>query len=252
MQNMDEKELIRSAKFNDQDAIQELIRRNEGIIFKLAKELVITCESLEIEDLYQEGVIGLIKAIERYSPDYESRFSTYVYKCIKGSMLNAMKHQDRLIRYPKSLIEKIEIINKKLKLLNQKLSRKASFNEILENTDITYEELNKYLILIQKVARLEDIKFGYYESEDNECLDIIYDLKEDFDVEETAINNILVNKIFSSYFLSDVEKQVLYLMYYEQLSLAESGEKIGYTKEGVRIIKNRAKSKILKQFKGWT
>ena len=198
MINFEERDLIIRAKNYDNEALKELINKHSGLIYDLATNLVPTCETLEIDDLYQEGALGLIAAIERYDLNSSAKLSTYAYKYIKGFMLRAMKNTDRIIRYPKSTIEKIEKIRKNIEKLSNELTRKADYNEILQNTDITQEQLNEYLVLSQKIARLEDIKFGYNSTAEGEYIDLYYELPDDYDLEKTTIDKILADSVYNS------------------------------------------------------
>lgn len=72
------------------------------------------------------------------------------------------------------------------------------------------------------------------------------------DFEQIAINNVLADSVFSSYYLTDVEKKNLYLLYYEQMSMRETVKTVGYSLEDIKIIKERSLKKIRKNvMKNW-
>lgn len=247
MMSMEEKELIIRAKAKDMDAIEELIKRNKGMIFMFANSLSTICESLDIDDLYQEGVIEIINAINKYDLNSGVKFSTYIYKCIRGKMLNVIQKYDRMIKYPKTVIEKITKINRKIDESNRNLGKDVSFDEIILNTDISSDELTKYIKLKRKIIRIEDMKTSYLSQYDNEiCLDIEFELASKEDFEQIAINNVLADTVFSSYYLTDVEKKILYLLYYEQMSMRETAKTLGYSPRGVKVIQERSLKKIRK------
>ena len=250
MKNINEKDLIWKAKNNDNEAMKELIKKYNGLIWKLANSLGETCETLEIEDLYQEGVLGLMLAVKRFDMDSDVKLITYAYYYIRGSMLHAMHNLDRLVKYPSKTIEKIENIKRKINELKIKLSRNVSFQEILQNTDITYEELNEFLVLNQKVARLEDVKLGYNSTEEVDCVDLDLQLEDDFNLEETIINKTLADMVYNSPKLKDIEKQILYCRFHDEMTLRETANITGFSKEGVRKVEARcleyAKNNIIK------
>lgn len=235
MKSILENELILRAKNNDEEAIKELLRRNGGVIKKIAGEMFGYCETFDFDDLYQEGLIAFLKVIERYDLESEAKFSTYLYKYVKGIMLNTIRRNDGIIRYSETFYDKLKTIKLQIEELRIKMGKSLSFNEIIENTNISHEDLVEYLIYRQSVLRFPDI----------DAFDA-YNLTTNYDLEELAINEILVDKIFSSSYITEKEKIVLYKMYYEGLSIREVAKEINRSHNTVHLRHQSALQKIRK------
>lgn len=91
--SMSDVELIQKIKENDNDAMEFLIKKYMGMVNKESRKLYLI--GAENEDLIQEGMIGLIKAIRKYNGSEGASFSTYANMCIRGQMINAVKTSNR-------------------------------------------------------------------------------------------------------------------------------------------------------------
>ena len=109
----EEKALARKIKNGDMFARDELIEHNLKLVISVAKRYYNGCHGvLELEDLIQEGNIGLITAAEKYNPDKGFKFSTYATCWIKQGILRCLNNQSRTIRLPVHVVEAIININK--------------------------------------------------------------------------------------------------------------------------------------------
>jgi RNA polymerase primary sigma factor len=96
------RDLCKKAQAGDSDARRVMVESNLGLVFKLAKALHTANEDLPFGDLMQEGIIGLIKAIDRFDTDMKIRFSTYTDFWIKRQMWRYMGSTG-LIKVPDTL-----------------------------------------------------------------------------------------------------------------------------------------------------
>lgn len=96
----DEQRLVRQVKAGDQDALDTLVLSHLGFVAKLASRYAVG--GAPVEDLFNEGTLGLIEAARRYDPDRELRFLTYAVFWVRRAMLTALKLYTSPIRIPES------------------------------------------------------------------------------------------------------------------------------------------------------
>jgi len=145
----------RLSRLNDEKAREQFILANLRLVFSMAKKYF-KSGSLSLMDLVQEGNLGLIKAIDKFNPEYEYRFSTYATWWIQQSITRAIADQSSLIRLPVHVHEKMYKVKKRIELAKQ------------NNEELTYGEVSKELnIPISTVEVCEKyLKMKYYSFED--------------------------------------------------------------------------------------
>ncbi|MCR5412392.1 MAG: sigma-70 family RNA polymerase sigma factor [Patescibacteria group bacterium] len=124
----EEKEIARRIKKGDEAAKQKLIEANLRLVISIAKRYF--GGRLSFADLIQEGNMGLIKAIEKFEPDKDFKFSTYATWWIKQSITKAIADMSKNVRIPVHLIDEMNSYNKATQLLFDKLGREPTSKEI--------------------------------------------------------------------------------------------------------------------------
>lgn len=133
----------RLVKKGDKAAIQKMIVSNLRLVVYIAKKF--NNKGMPLIDLIQEGNLGLLKAVSKFDPDLESRFSTYAFLWIKQNIQQALMNKSRLIRLPVHIV----------KLLNK--CRKTEY-ELAKNSAVepSYEEIAKAInVPVKKVKKLK-------------------------------------------------------------------------------------------------
>lgn len=145
----DERKLIKMLnsknKIIKKTAIDRLVNCNLRLVFSIANKY--QNRGLEIADLFNEGVIGLYKAIEKFdSSKFDNRFSTYATWWIRQGVTRAISEQTRLIRLPVHMVDSINLIYKKERELLQKNGKLPSTNELVTEIFKSKREifLNKF------------------------------------------------------------------------------------------------------------
>ena len=135
----DEKELAIKAAQGDSAAKEKLINSNLKLVVSIAKKF--QGNGISFLDLIQEGNIGLIAAIDKFDTSLGYRFSTYAYYWIKTTISRAVNQQNRSIRIPVYMVEKLSKYKKIEQELSQKYNREPTENEIAEKMDISVKEI---------------------------------------------------------------------------------------------------------------
>lgn len=121
-------ELSRRARAGDMSALHELIEKNLRLVIFVAKKYA--GFGLPLEDLVQEGSIGLIRAAQKFDPDLDYRFSTYAFTWIRQAIGKALTKQARTIRLPEHLADKIHKMLRKRNELCLELEREPTEKEL--------------------------------------------------------------------------------------------------------------------------
>lgn len=145
-----EKELAYAIRYdNGADAARKtLIASNLRLVISIAKKFL--WSRLSFLDLIQEGNAWLIKAIEKFDPDKDFKFSTYATWWIKQSITKSIADMTKNVRIPVHLIDEINAYNKASQRLFQKLWRQATSHEVAA----------ELWFPIKKVKKLEEVIFG--------------------------------------------------------------------------------------------
>jgi len=186
--------------------------------------------SVSLDDLVSNGLIGLINAIDRFEVEKCVKFETFANIKIKGAILDGLRELDWV---PRNIREKSNILENAIRSAEGRLNRLPTDSEIAEELQIPLENYFDLLNEVKSVALLSlDSELETTEGTQR-LLDIIEDKeakKPDEIVERQELKNILVEAIMQ---LKDVEKNVIALYYYEQLTLKEIGEVLTLTESRV-------------------
>ena len=131
-------ELIHRSKAGDQAAGEMLIQENSGLIWSVAKRF--TGRGTELEDLYQLGCLGFLKAVEGFDLDFGTQFSTYAVPKIAGEIRRFLR-DDGAIKVSRTLKEQALAIRTARSKLTNDLGREPSVSQIAEETGLTPEQI---------------------------------------------------------------------------------------------------------------
>lgn len=184
--------------------------------------------TIAIEDIAGYGVEGLINAIERYSPQKNTRFETYALIRIRGAILDRIRSQDFL---PRSVRKKIKDIKEVQEDLKQKLGRMPTTNEVAEVLEMDPDKITQIMSEDMTMTSIYDKKGSNEDSV--EIIDTIQDTNKLTPHEEMEEKNVKQELEKALKRLPERERIIMVLYYQENMTLKEIGETIGMSESRI-------------------
>lgn len=197
--------------------------------------------SVDIDDLYHAGILGLIHAIDRYDPAKENRLATYATFRIRGAVLSELRSRDILSRTNR---RKVRAYDETRERLTHELGRDPEFEEIAVAMGIGLNELNAVCQQAAvSVVSLEEV--GIEEGEEKDvCLNSLADPSENDPADEMIRIELQQRLSDAIRKLTQKEQTVLSLYYVEELTLKEIGKVLDLTESRICQIHSQALSKL--------
>lgn len=224
--------------------ISEYLPYVKRIVQRLAVHLPST---VDIDDLMNVGVIGLIQAVDRYDPRRDNKFMTYAIFRIKGAVLSELRARDFLSRSNRRKIRELESAYQRLE---QKLGREANDKEIAQELGIELEQVyrTKQMSSISFIS-LEEL--GVSSKDEKEKLMSFLANNEDDALNLTKLKELKEALAGAIKQLPEKERLVISLYYLDELTMKETGKVLGITESRVSQIHSQAilhlRSKLRKQ-----
>jgi RNA polymerase sigma factor FliA len=192
---------------------------------------------LDAEDLISVGVIGLMDALDKYDPTREAKFKTYAEFRIRGAMLDEIRSMDWV---PRSVHERITLLQKTKGNLQKKLGRPPSDDETAKALNMSIGELDDFLSRSQGavVLSLEDL--GLQEMDGHKILRMLADTEHPDPLATVVSENLREVMAKTIQELPEKERLVLTLYYYEELTMKEIGGILKVTESRVCQIHAKA------------
>jgi RNA polymerase sigma factor for flagellar operon FliA len=213
--------------------ITEYLPYVKRIVQRLAVHLPST---VDIDDLMNVGVIGLIQAVDRYDPRRDNKFMTYAIFRIKGAVLSELRARDFLSRSNRRKIRELEFAYLRLE---QKLGRTADDNEVAQELGVDLEQVyrTKQMSSISFIS-LEEL--GISSRDEKEKLLSYLINKEDDALSVTKLKELKGAMARAIKQLPEKERLVISLYYLDELTMKETGKVLGITESRVSQIHSQA------------
>ena len=203
--------------------IESLIKCNTNLIYKIAQSFY----GVPKEDLFQAGVLGILKAYKNYKRDGEVKFSSYAYDYIYGEMYTLVNN--KTIKVNKDILKLYKTIEKTRYTLAQKYNRVPSNKEIAMFLEIPEKNINDAILAGKEIMSL-----------DNDKLPLIDIIKIE---EKTSLDDkILLSEGLE--ILSDDERKIIKARYYEDLTQSQVARKLSMTQVMVSRYEKKGLSKM--------
>lgn len=238
-----ERELLKRAQTGNIEARNELIMHNMRLVKSIAGHY--TCAGLDSDDLISIGSMGLIPAIEKFDLTSTHKFSTYATYWIKQAIRREIINQNRAVRIPANVQETYNKIRKATEALRQALGHEPTKHQVAKAVGMTAKEVEEITSFFMEpistdttLTDEDETTVGDLIADENSIdpIDAIYSVEL-----KTMVSAVLDT-------LPEKEREVIKLRFgidgHPQRSLEEVGAILGYSREWIRRIEERALIKL--------
>lgn len=220
-------ELIARVQSGDRQAGEYLVEENSGLIWSVAKRF--TGRGTELEDLYQLGCLGFLKAVEGFDLEYGTQFSTYAVPKIAGEIRRFLR-DDGAIKVSRSLKEQAATIKSTRNRLTNAMGREPTVQEIARHTGLSPEEI---ALAETATAATESIQ-----RETGEEGFTLENVLTDTESEERMVEKIALRQAIEA--LPERERMVVQLRYFHSLTQQRVAKVLNVSQVQVSRIEKKA------------
>jgi RNA polymerase primary sigma factor len=233
--------LAQRIREGDSKALEKLTKANLRFVISVAKQY--QNQGLPLQDLINEGNMGLIRAAEKFDETRGFKFISYAVWWIRQSILQALAEQARIVRLPLNKIGTLNKINKAYSLLEQEHERPPTSEELSEHLEMNVDDIKKAL---SHSARHSSIDAPVNDNDDSSASLLDFMSNTDFPSPDSEmLKQSLKREIERSLSTLSQRERCIIRMFYGldgamPISLDEIGAKFDLTRERVRQIKEKA------------
>lgn len=243
----EEQELATKIQQGDGASRQRMLVSNLRLVVNIAKQYVPGNEPELLLDLIQEGNIGLMRAVDRFKPEFGTRFSTYGVYWIRQAILRALKAR-RLVRLPENVFDRVLAMRRTKSKLSQLLGRAPSAQETAAEMDTSAEEVAELESFSADIVSLERTVSVDNQEDQARLQDIIQDndSPSPIQVAHDALSRKEVREAVHG--LPVREREIIDARFgltgNPPMTLEEIGEGFGISRERVRQLQNVALERL--------
>jgi len=243
LKGTEEIDLAKKIRAGDQDALQELVKRNLRFVISVAKKY--QNRGMPLIDLIGEGNVGLLTAARKFDPDQGVKFISYAVWWIRQAILSSLAKQGRTVRVPLNRTSDLSRIIKGAEILRQNLRREPMPEELAKLTGLTLDVVQALSALNSGDVRLDS---SFDPDSDRSIMDRF--VSEDMPNPEDEYMNRFVSEEIERALATLPARDAKVLRLYFGLdggrehTLEEIGSMLGVTRERVRQLRDRALKRL--------
>ena len=207
-----------------------MFEENTGLIYSVAKRFL--GRGVEMEDLFQIGSIGLLKAVDKFDMSYDVKFSTYAVPMIIGEIKRYLR-DDGILKVSRSLKENHYRIYQVREALTRRLEREPTTGEMAAEMGISLEEL---VMTMESGAEVESLHKTIYQGEGTE-ISLMDKLPEKENRQEKVLDRIFLEEILGT--LEAKERRLIYMRYFQNMTQMEIAHELGVSQVQVSRMEKR-------------
>jgi RNA polymerase primary sigma factor len=242
-----EYELAERIREGDEEAAHDLVRANLRFVVTVAKQYL--GQGLSLEDLINEGNIGLMKAATRFDERRGFKFISYAVWWVRQAILQAISDQSRVVRLPQNRSVVMHKVHRTSAALQQELSRPPRPEEIAERVGFKIEEVREALQIGQPETGLDEV----ISHEDGRTVgDTIADPKEAAKADSRLLARSRTEDLRTALAKLPAREAEIVSLYFglgsaPAMTLEQIGQRFGLTRERIRQLKERALGRLRRQ-----
>ena len=229
--------LLKRAQSGDENAKNDFVMANMRLVLSIVQRFSAKKES--VDDIFQVGCIGLIKAMENFNTDLNLRFSTYAVPMIIGEIRRFLRDSSP-VRVSRSLRDTAYRAITTRQELESATNREASMEEVAAALNIPLSDLVYAMDAISDPVSLFDPVYH----DGNETVMIMDQVRDLKNCDEKWITNVSISEAINK--LTEREREILLLRFYEGKTQTEVSEEIGISQAQVSRLEKNAKSALKK------
>jgi RNA polymerase sigma factor for flagellar operon FliA len=229
---------------------EQIVLEHAPLIRYIVNRIAVRLPShIDLDDLHNTGVIGLMDAIEKYDPDKNCKFKTYAEFRIKGAILDQLRSLDWV---PRSVRQKSRRLERAYGEVEQRLGRSATEEEVADSLGLQLDKFHELLNQVRGVSlvNLEEIRSGGPDGDrTGSYADVVEDVHSEnpfASVKLQEMKQLIADTIAT---LPEKERLVITLYYYEDLNMKEIGNILGITESRVCQIHTKSVLRLRSKLK---
>jgi len=235
LKDQEMRELLKKAQGGDRQARDRLVNCNLKLVFNLVKRF--QNRGYELEDLFQIGCIGLMKAIDKFDLSYDVKFSTYAVPMIVGEIRRFLR-DDNPVKVSRSLKEMAFKVQQTREKLIGKIGREPTIGEVAEEMGVLREDVVSAMEAVQIPTSIYDT----LHQDDGDPIYLLDQLKDNNGGEAPWLDSIAVKEILQS--LPERDRKILIWRFFEDKTQADIAARLDLSQVQVSRLERQALKKI--------